>query len=50
MSVTLLRLWYDAEKPDVNFEVVDGALLGVTINGADGKRVSLLDKPAAEEP
>jgi hypothetical protein len=49
MSVTLLRLWYDADNPDVKFDVVDGVLRDVTINAADGKRVSLLDK-AAEKP
>jgi hypothetical protein len=50
MSVTLIRLWYDAEKPDVKFDVADGVLRNVTINGADGNRVSLLDKAPAEKP
>jgi hypothetical protein len=44
-SVTLIREWCDEKKPEAKFEVAGGVLRNVTINGADGKRVSLLDKP-----
>jgi hypothetical protein len=44
-SVTLVRVWCDEKKPEAKFDVADGVLRDVTINGADGKRVSLLDKP-----
>jgi hypothetical protein len=50
MSVTLVREWYDAKNSDAKFDVVDGVLRDVTINAADGKRVSLLDRAAAEKP
>jgi hypothetical protein len=42
MSVTLIRKWYDSEKPDPRFDVVDGKLKDVSINGCDGKQVCLL--------
>jgi hypothetical protein len=40
-SVTLIRQWYDDKKPDVKFEVNNGILKDITINGYDGSHVSL---------
>ena len=39
-SVTLVREWCDVKKPEAKFEVADGILRDVTINGADGERVA----------
>ena len=32
-SVTLIRAWYDEEKPDVRFDVQNGHLVGLSIRG-----------------
>jgi len=42
VSKTLIRVWYDRERPDVNFVARDGKLEDVRIAGCDGARISLL--------
>jgi len=42
VSKTLIRKWYDDDKPDPVFLVADGKLKDVRINACDGSRVSLL--------
>jgi hypothetical protein len=41
-SITVIRNWYDSKNPDVKFNAFFGKLWSVSINGCDGKRVSLL--------
>jgi len=42
MSISLVRVWYEESNPDVKFGLVGGVLREISINGCDGKRVSLL--------
>jgi hypothetical protein len=41
-SVTLVRTWYDADKPDVAFDIKDGQLKGVSVSGSNKQRYDLL--------
>jgi hypothetical protein len=42
MSISLVRIWYEENNPGVKFGLVGGVLREISINGCDGKRVSLL--------
>jgi len=44
MSISLVRMWYDESNPGVEFNVVDGRLVEVSIKACDGKRLSLLGR------
>jgi len=41
-SVTVRRVWYDAEKPAVEFGVEAGRLVSVKVRGSNGQRYDLL--------
>lgn len=42
MSVTRVREWFDAVKPEVEFVVEAGRLLHLHVNGSNGQRYDLL--------
>ncbi|HEV2296835.1 MAG TPA: hypothetical protein VGR35_23545 [Tepidisphaeraceae bacterium] len=43
-SVTVIRVWYDRENPNVEFDVRDGRLLAVFIRGSNNQRYNLLER------
>lgn len=40
-SITLVREWYDSTKPEVDFHVEAGELVGLTLRGCDGSPVKI---------
>lgn len=43
-STTVDRTWYDADRPEVEFEIENGRLRGVLVNGSNGHRYDLLKR------
>ena len=41
-SVTVIREWFDDERPGVEFNAANGRLVGVIVRGSNGKRYDLL--------
>lgn len=42
-SVTIMRVWYDGEDPEVEFNVRDGHLIGISIRGSNNQKYDLLE-------